>query len=145
MICPLCWEQENVVTHLIRNLGEWCNRVAEADRWSDKVMRQRWLTLSQLGEVHLQKMQIGWTGPWPAPRQPQSDEWTCVWNKRNRIKRWTADDNLTRLISQRHINIVRSGKINILSISFQQIKPEELSFTSSNFTGHVKHQNFTRQ
>ena len=63
MICPLCWEQENVVTHLIRNLGEWCNRVAEADRWSDKVMRQRWLTLSQLGEVHLQKMQIGWTGP----------------------------------------------------------------------------------
>ena len=44
-------------------IGEWCNRVAGTDRWSDKVMRQRWLTLSQLGEVHLQKMQIGWTEP----------------------------------------------------------------------------------
>ena len=53
--------------------GKYCNssvrRVSGVnvgpggDRWSDKVMRHRWLTLSQLGEVHLQKMQIGWTEP----------------------------------------------------------------------------------
>ena len=144
MICPLCREQESVVTH---QSGEWVVWTwgQGGDRWSDKVMRHRWLTLSQLGEVHLQKMQIGWTEPWRAPQQPQLDEWTCVWNKRNRIKRWTVDDNLTRIISQRHINFVRSGKINILSISFQQIKQGEFSFTSSNLTEHVKHQNFTRQ
>ena len=82
-LCPLCREWENVVTHQSRVVLPR----AGAHSWSAKVMRQRWLTLSQLGEVHLQKMQIGWTEPWRAPRQLQWDEWTCVWNKRNRINR----------------------------------------------------------